>query len=63
LRTTGGEVLGALGVLCAVIGLFLINGISIEFPGIVFGALGYYFACRAGARAGAGPGGSWASSP
>jgi len=34
LRTTVGEVLGALGVLCAVIGLFLINGISIGVSGL-----------------------------
>jgi len=44
-----------LGVLCAALGLFVINGISVEFPGIILGALGYYFCLQSGARAGAGP--------
>jgi hypothetical protein len=35
--------MGVLGVLCAVVGLFVINGVSIEFPGIILGGLGYYF--------------------
>jgi hypothetical protein len=52
LRSTVGEVLGVLGVLCAVIGLFLINGISIEFPGIVLGALGYFFCLPSGGQGG-----------
>jgi hypothetical protein len=51
-------VIGVLGLLCAVIGLFLINGVSIEFPGIILGGLGYYF-CRAGVRAVAGQARSW----
>ena len=55
-----GLVLGAVGVLCALVGLFLINGISIEFPGIIFGGLGYYFCLPSGARAGAGRARSWA---
>jgi len=36
-------VLGLLGVICAVVGIFVLNGISIEFPGIMLGGLGYYF--------------------
>jgi hypothetical protein len=56
-------VLGALGVLCALIGLFLINGISIEFPGIVLGGLGYYFCLPSGARVVAGLARSWESPP
>ena len=52
MRSTLGEVLGVLGVLCAVIGLFLINGISIEFPGIILGALGYYFCLPSGGQGG-----------
>ena len=52
MRSTVGEVLGVLGVLCAVIGLFLINGISIEFPGIVLGALGYFFCLPSGGQGG-----------
>jgi uncharacterized membrane protein YvlD (DUF360 family) len=43
LRATVGIVLGVLGVLCAGVGLFVINGVSIEFPGIILGGLGYYF--------------------
>jgi drug/metabolite transporter (DMT)-like permease len=43
LRATVGRVLGLLGVVCAVVGIFVLNGISIEFPGIMLGGLGYYF--------------------
>jgi hypothetical protein len=52
LRTTVGISLGVLGVLCAVVGLFLINGISIEFPGIILGGLGYYFGLQGANRTG-----------
>jgi hypothetical protein len=48
LRTTVGIVLAVLGVLCALVGLFLINGISIEFPGIILGALGYFLCLQSG---------------
>jgi hypothetical protein len=44
--------MGVLGVLCAVVGLFVINGVSIEFPGIILGGLGYYFDLQGGNRAG-----------
>ena len=44
--------MGVLGVLCAVVGLFVINGVSIEFPGIILGGLGYYFGLQGGNRAG-----------
>jgi hypothetical protein len=37
-----GGLLGLLGVVCAVVGIFALEGISIEFPGIILGALGYY---------------------
>jgi hypothetical protein len=47
-----GLVLGVLGVLCAVVGLFLINGVSIEFPGIILGGLGYYFCLPSGGQGG-----------
>ncbi len=43
LRAMVGRVLGLLGVVCAVVGIFVLNGISIEFPGIMLGGLGYYF--------------------
>jgi len=42
LRAVVGVVLGLLGVVCAMVGIFVLDGISIEFPGIVLGALGYY---------------------
>jgi hypothetical protein len=42
-RATMGRVLAVLGVVCAVIGIFVLEGISIEFPGIILGGLGYYF--------------------
>ena len=47
-----GIVLGVLGVLCAALGLFVINGVSIEVPGIILGGLGYYFGLQGGNRAG-----------
>jgi hypothetical protein len=49
-------VLGVLGLLCALVGLFLINGISIEFPGIILGGLGYFFCMQSGAQEGSRPG-------
>ena len=52
MRATVGILLGVLGLLCAVVGLFLINGISIEFPGIILGGLGYYFGLQSTNRPG-----------
>jgi hypothetical protein len=52
LQAMVGIVLGVLGLLCAVVGLFLINGVSIEFPGIILGGLGYYFGLQSANRAG-----------
>jgi hypothetical protein len=52
LQTTVGILMGVLGVLCAVVGLVVINGVSIEFPGIILGGLGYYFGLQGGNRAG-----------
>jgi len=49
LRSTVGLVLG---VLCAALGLLVINGISIEFPDIILGALGYYFCLQSGGQGG-----------
>jgi hypothetical protein len=43
LRETIGRVLALLGLVCAVVGIFVLEGISIEFPGIILGGLGYYF--------------------
>ena len=52
LRATVGRVLGLLGVLCAIVGIFVIEGISIEFPGIMLAGLGYYFSLTAQDRVG-----------
>jgi hypothetical protein len=52
LRSTVGIALGALGVLCAALGLLVVNGISIEFPGIILGGLGYYFCLPGGSQGG-----------
>jgi hypothetical protein len=43
LRATVGRVLGLLGIVCAVVGIFVVEGVSIEFVGIILGGLGYYF--------------------
>jgi small-conductance mechanosensitive channel len=51
LRPVVGGILGLLGVICAVIGIFVLEGISIEFPGIILGALGYYFGLTSQDRA------------
>jgi len=42
LRAMIGGVSGLLGVVCAVIGIFVLEGVSIEFPRILLGGLGYY---------------------
>jgi hypothetical protein len=52
MRSTVGIALGAVGLVCALIGLFLINGVSIEFPGIILGGLGYYFCLPSGGQGG-----------
>lgn len=38
-----GRFLSAVGVVCALVGIFVIDGISIEFPGILLGTAGYAF--------------------
>lgn len=43
LRAVVGGASGLLGVICAVVGIFVLEGVSIEFPGIILGTLGYYF--------------------
>ena len=52
MQATVGIALGLLGLLCAVVGLLLIDGVSIEFPGIIRGGLGYYFGLQGGNRTG-----------
>jgi hypothetical protein len=41
LRAVVGGVMGLLGVICAGVGIFVLEGISMEFPGIILGTLGY----------------------
>ena len=36
-----GLVIGALGVLCALAGLFVVNGVSVEFLGIILGLFSF----------------------
>ncbi len=51
LRAVVGGVLGLLGVICAVVGIFVLEGISIELPDIILGALGYYLGLTSQDRA------------
>ncbi len=43
LRAMVGRVLGLLGVVFAVLGIFIFEGISIEYVGLILGGVGYYF--------------------
>jgi hypothetical protein len=52
LRETIGRVLALLGLVCAVVGIFVLEGISIEFPGIILGGLGYYLGLTSQDRVG-----------
>jgi small-conductance mechanosensitive channel len=51
LRAMIGGVSGLLGVVCAVVGIFVLEGVSIEFPGILLGGLGYYLGLTSQDRA------------
>jgi hypothetical protein len=42
LRALVGRVLGLVGIVFAVLGIFLFEGISIEYVGIILGGIGYY---------------------
>jgi hypothetical protein len=42
LRAPVGRVLGLVGVVFAVVGIFVFDGISIEYVGIILGGIGYY---------------------
>lgn len=46
-----GRALCAMGLACALAGI-LLEGVSVEIPGIALGAVGYGFATRSGDRAG-----------
>ena len=46
--SAAGRALGVIGLVPAAVGLFVLDGISVEYPGILLGALGYYFGLRAG---------------
>jgi hypothetical protein len=47
-----GRVLSLIGIVFALIGIFILEGISIELPGIMLGGLGYYFGLRTQDRLG-----------
>jgi hypothetical protein len=42
LRAMVGRALGLLGVIFAVVGIFVVEGISTEYVGIILGGIGYY---------------------
>ena len=46
-----GRVLCAMALACALVGI-LLEGVSVEIPGIALGTVGYGFATRSGDRAG-----------
>ena len=46
-----GYLLSAMGLACALLGI-LLEGVSVEVPGIALGAVGYGLATRSGDRAG-----------
>jgi hypothetical protein len=46
-----GYVLSAMGLACALLGI-LLEGVSVEIPGVALGAVGYGLATRSGDRAG-----------
>jgi hypothetical protein len=52
LRAMVGVVLALLGIVCAAIGIFVLEGISIEIPGLILGGLGYYFGLTSQNRTG-----------
>jgi hypothetical protein len=52
LREMIGRVLALLGLVCAAVGIFVLEGISIEFPGIILAGLGYYFGLTSQDRVG-----------
>ena len=50
--SAAGRALGLIGLVLAAVGLFVLDGISVEYAGILLGARGYYFGLRAGDRVG-----------
>lgn len=52
LRAMVGRVLGLLGVVFAVLGIFVFEGVSIEYVGLIVGGIGYYLGLRSQDRAG-----------
>lgn len=42
MRVVAGRVLAVVGLVFGGIGLFVLEGPSIEFPGIILGGIGYY---------------------
>ena len=52
LRAMVGRVLGLLGVVFAVLGIFIFEGISIEYVGLILGGIGYYLGLTSQDRVG-----------
>lgn len=46
MRVVVGRVLAVVGLVFGVIGFFVLEGPSIEFPGIILGGIGYYLGLR-----------------
>jgi hypothetical protein len=51
-RVIVGRSLSLIEIAFSVIGIFILEGISIELPGIILGGLGYYFGLRSEDRLG-----------
>lgn len=51
-QRVAGRILGLLALVCAVVGIAVVDGISIELPGLMFCALAYYFSLASRDRAG-----------
>jgi hypothetical protein len=52
LRAMVGRALCLLGVVFAVLGIFVFEGISIEYVGVILGGIGYYLGLRSQDRMG-----------
>ena len=51
-QRVAGRILGVLGLICGAVGIAVVDGISIELPGLIFCALAYYFSLAGRDRAG-----------
>ena len=49
---TIGRLLSAIGIVCALVGILYLEGIALEFPGIILGGEGHYLGLQNRDRAG-----------